>query len=330
MTTRPLLSKKRDLRSWMLYILAPYALATILLLSASCSGEAPTNLSLKLKVMTTNGILADLTKEVGEGRLEVVSLVPPGADLHSFRPNPTNMKAISNADIIIYNGLGLDDALLSVILNTVSPSTVLIMASEGLRVEPLDFESQGEHPHKSYVAGLKKNPHLWQNPMYAIHYVHQISEGLSLANPMESDQYKASAEAYIERLRRLDKEIADTLSVVPPERRLLVTFHDAFGHFAYRYGWDSSALLTHEDGDITPKAITSIMETVTSKGITTIFMEPQFNSSILDQLSNDTTVAIGIIYSDTLDNTTSTYIDMMRFNANSIATHLGNSGSNNQ
>jgi ABC-type Zn uptake system ZnuABC Zn-binding protein ZnuA len=123
-------------------------------------------------------------------------------------------------------------------------------------------------------------------------------------------------------LRELDREIAQILEAVPPERRHLVTFHDAFGYFGRRYGWQVSAFVPGDASDVTPAAVVQVMERVKTEGIPAVFAEPQFGGDVLEQVARDTGVRVGIIYSDTIDDEVTSYIDMMRFNAQSLAENL--------
>ncbi len=177
-------------------------------------------------------------------------------------------------------------------------------------------EEEGGHEH------TEGDPHLWQDPSYAIHYVERLRDGLIGIDPANGETYRANAEAYIGKLRELDREIVETLSVVPPQNRHLVTFHDAFGYFARRYGWRFSAFVPSDASDVTPGAVVAVMERVQEEGIPAVFAEPQFNSDVMEQAARDAGVRVGAIYSDVLNESAPTYIDMMEFNAKSLATWL--------
>ena len=123
-------------------------------------------------------------------------------------------------------------------------------------------------------------------------------------------------------MRELDQEISQTLRDVPPERRHLVTFHDAFGHFAVRYGWRVSAFVPGDASEVTPGTIVAVMERIGGEGIPAVFAEPQFSPKVMEQVARDTGVGVGAIYSDALDDNVPTYLDMMRFNARSLVEHL--------
>ena len=271
----------------------------------ACGGDPTPNHEPLLKVVATTSILADLAQNVGGDEVKVSVLIPPGADVHSFQSTPKDSISISEAEVIVSNGLGLDDFLQPILDSALSAETVQITATDGL--EPSGFEG---------------GPHLWQNPMFVIHYVERIRDGLIQADPNNSQAYKNNAAAYIQQLSDLDMEIEQILGEVPLERRHLVTFHDAFGYFGDRYGWKVSAFVAGDASDVTPRAVTSIIEEIEKEGLSAVFAEPQFRPDVMEQVAEDTGVRTGIIYSDTLDDKVTTYIDMMRFNATSLRDSL--------
>ena len=282
-------------------------LATLIgALGMACSqGSAPVPTSTlipRVQVVTTSMILADFVRNVGEDRVEVRSIVPPGADVHSFQSTPRDSIAISDAKVIVSNGLGLDAFLDPLLSSARRSDAVHVIAAEGL--------------------GATGGPHFWQNPLYAVHYVERIRDGLIQADPENAQEYQENATAYIQKLHRMDQEIARTLIVVPPQRRRIVTFHDAFSYFAGRYGWKVSALVPGDAGDVTPERVITVMEQIREEGIPAVFVEPQFSPGVLSQAAKDTGISIGLIYSDALDADTPTYMDMMRFNAGSLVEHL--------
>jgi ABC-type Zn uptake system ZnuABC Zn-binding protein ZnuA len=101
-----------------------------------------------------------------------------------------------------------------------------------------------------------------------------------------------------------------------------VTFHDAFGYFAARYGWQVSAFVPGDASDVTPEKLVQVIRLIQQDGIPAIFAEPQFRPDVMQQAARETGVKVGTIYSDTLNSQAPTYIDMMRFNARSLAEHL--------
>jgi manganese/iron transport system substrate-binding protein len=290
-----------------------------------------------LKVVTTTAILADLVTNVGSDQVEVRFVVPPGADIHTFQINPSHSLAISEADLIVSNGFGLDDFLEPVLAGAKQVEAAHVVAAEGLSAEPIaemEFleenhnqeheeeipkQHQGEEHRHEHGAG---DPHFWQNPLFTIHYVERIRYSLVHADPDNAEVYNTNSEEYIQQLRELDREIAQTLNQIPPERRHLVTFHDAFGHFARRYGWQVSTFVLTGAGEVTPEKVINVMKVMKAEGIPAVFAEPQFRQDVLEQVARDVGIRVGTIYSDTLDDTVTTYIKMTRFNAKSLSEQL--------
>lgn len=293
---------------WVTYALLAGAFAGLVALS--CGGSAPEPSAAAdsrelLPVVTTTAILADLVRNVGGDRVEVRSIIPAGADIHSFSPTPQDSIEINNAMLIVSNGGGLDDFLDPVLKSAGSDGVLRLVTSEGL---PIDQS--------------RSDPHLWQNPEYTVHYIQRIRDSLVLADPAAGQVFRQNADSFIQAVRRMDQEIDAMLKNVPPERRHLVTFHNAFGHFALRYGWQASAFVLGDAGDVTPEAVVKVMERISEQEIPVVFAEPQFNSEVLRRVASDSQVGIGLIYSDVLDDRVPTYIDMMKFNAASLAENL--------
>ena len=304
--------------------LAPLVCGLLAAIMVACgsgaSDEANSPAAGKLPVVATTGILADIVRNVGGDDVDVRTLVPPGADVHSFQSTPGDSVAISTAKVVISNGLGLDDFLKPLINAAMASDAVHVVVSEELQLSQSSPVRGGE---KIIVFGghssLDEDPHLWQNPMYVVHYVSRIRTALVKADPGRAKTFQDNAAEYIEKLRKLDLEIASTLGTVPPERRHLVTFHDAFGHFARRYGWRSLALAPH---DGTPAKLVSVLEEIRTGGLPAVFVEPQFKAGVMAQAAADAGIEVAVFYSDTIDSTVPSYLEMMKFNVHSLVDHL--------
>jgi ABC-type Zn uptake system ZnuABC Zn-binding protein ZnuA len=277
-----------------------------------------------MQVVTSNVLLADFARQVGGDQIEVTSLIPPGVDLHSFQTTPGDSVAVSRARVIVTNGFGLDDFLLPVFDTAKQPNAVHVVAAQGLESlgEELPAEAQKAAGHSGDADHAHESPHFWQDPLLAVHYVERIRDGLAQADPVNAPVYQAIALRYIHQLQDLHQEIARTLDQVPPQRRHLVTYHNAFEYFARRYGWQTSYFVVGDGSEASPGQVSAVMTRLKEQGIPAVFAEPQFRSDLLDQAAQDAGVPVGIIYSDVLDDTVPTYIEMMRFNARSLAQHL--------
>jgi ABC-type Zn uptake system ZnuABC Zn-binding protein ZnuA len=235
----------------------------------------------------------------------------------------------------------LDDFLEPVMRNTARHDLVHVVASVGLQtvlataaptandgMAPAGGQARqvpigGPGPSggaDSEVAGPGADPHFWQNPLYTVHYVTRIRDGLARVDPPHAGAYQGNWKAYTTELQRLDEEIAVALEEVPPPRRHLVSYHDAFGHLAQRYGWRTSAFVPSDASAVSPSTMVRVLEDLRREGIPVVFAEPQFRADALLQAASDAGVAVKTIYSDSLDFRVTTYLEMMRFNLQSLLT----------
>ena len=275
-----------------------------ILLSAAACDSSPTSQAPeedRLQVVTATALLADLVQNVGGDLVNVIALVPPGADVHSFQSTPADTVALSRAALVVSNGGGLDQFLDQVIEGSTSDDVVHILAAEQL----LDLD--------------ENDPHFWQNPVFTVKYAEGIRDGLIEADPENSAGYQSNFDSYNDRLTKLDFDIASTLNTVAPDRRLLITFHDAFGHFGARYGWEVTALVGSDASQASPGPVVAILERVREQGVSAVFAEPQFNSGLLQKAAEEAEIEVGPIYSDVQNGEIASYIDMMLFNATSLA-----------
>lgn len=212
-----------------------------------------------------------------------------------------------------------DDAIVEVptkALHAIPPSREYrFLGSPRDKVYVLPQAVLGKHVHGEI------DPHLWQNVRNGIAYVRTIAHGLSKVDPAHADRYQRNAASYIERLRKVDAYVSETLRSIPERRRMLVTTHDAFGYLAHAYG-------LHVAGFVTPNPSTEpsmesrkkLTQTMRDLRIPAVFIEANLRSraSVLQQVANDVGVRVCPIYGDSLDGKVTSYEAMMRFNADSI------------
>ncbi|MEC7747395.1 MAG: metal ABC transporter substrate-binding protein [Chloroflexota bacterium] len=277
----------------------------IVLMASACGSSSPeqTATGTRLPVVTTTALLADMVKNVGGELVDVTALVPPGADVHSFQSTPADNVTVSSAAMVVSNGGGLDQFLDRLIHGSASDDAVRVFAA-GTLLE---------------LGPDRDDPHFWQNPAFAVKYAEGIRDGLVAADPENSDEYEANFDSYADALTKLDFDIESTLNTIQSDRRHLITFHDAFGHFARRYSWQITSLVSSDASQVSPGPVVEILERVKTQGIPAIFAEPQFNSGLLLKAAEEAGVEVGPIYSDVQEGEAASYIDMMLFNAKSLA-----------
>lgn len=314
------------------------------LLLAACSPGAGAGGS--LNIVAINPILGDVVSQLGGQHVEVHVLIPAGTDPHAFEPTPQDAAKIAEADLVVINGLGLE-ASLEAFLQDAEEAGRVIVASDG--VAPLDFEGhedehshegedhehegedhehEGEdHDHEGEEHGHHhegEDPHVWMNPLNVIIWVENIAAALIDADAANAADYQTNAEAYSASLNELDGWIAQQVTEVPVNSRLLVTDHESFNYFAQRYGFEIIGALIPSFStlsEIPAGELAELEETITAHDVPAIFVGASINPSLAERVSADTGVALVILYGETLsavDGPAPSYIEMMRYNVSSI------------
>ena len=310
-------------------------LAALLLAACDSDGQAgapsprpsPASPGLPMRVAATLPLFADFVREVGADNVDVFSILPPGADPHTYEPTPSDIQRITEADIIFVNNLQAD--LEGSILDSIESNK-----GQDTRVIPLmaNFVSPraqelGDPEITAAEAGY--NPHLWLDPLLARAYAEVIAEALASEDGSNAALYSDNLSRYGQQLVQLDGEIAATVQQIPPENRKLVTPHDAFPHLAGRYGLEVVGFVVPSPGqDPSPRDIADLTRAIRDQGVPAVFTEPQIgaDSRLLEQIAADTGVQVCTLYSGALTDDVPTYIDMMRFNADELLRCLGDGG----
>jgi anchored repeat ABC transporter substrate-binding protein len=194
------------------------------------------------------------------------------------------------------------------------------LGAPGGSVHQLPQAVLGRHVHGEI------DPHLWEDVRNAAAYVQLIRDALVRADPGHAQAYGERAARYLERLDDLHAHVAATVARIPPERRKLVTTHDAFGYLAAAYGLEVAGFVVPNPAQ-EPGAseVRQLSETVRRLGVPAVFVEPGLlaRASVLEQVARDAGVAVCKLYGDSLDAGAPTYVDMMRHNAGELLRCLG-------
>lgn len=296
-------------------------MATLLslpLVLAGCGGSNGDSVA-SLKAVTSISVLEDLVRQVGGDRVEVSSLLPAGADPHTYEPTPGQVRDVAEADVVFANGLNLEPAALKVIEPNLSGGASLVKLGE----ETIDagFPAlAGDEEDESI------NPHLWLSVGAAREYVRVIRDSLAVADPESAETYNDNYQAYLARLDELDGYVAEKLSSLPEERRKLVTTHDAFAYMAEYMGLEIAAVVAESPGQ-EPSAsdVADLAETIEELALPAVFEEPQLGAEagVLERAAEDAGIEVCTLYSDALDDDVPTYLDLIRHNADEVARCLG-------
>ena len=293
---------KRSVFTWTLTILFLGALS-------SCLGSP------RPDILTTTTILADIARNVAGDQLVTESILPFGADPHSYQPVPQDTKKVNESKVLIVNGAGYERSLAS-LLSDAGDKKTLIEASAGLRrlTDPNNDQ--------------EVDPHLWLDPSNVIVYVDNIREGLTQFNPEGADMYQANARAYITRLQELDAWINGQVAQIPPKRRVLVTNHDSVEYFAEHYGFKVvGTVIGSFSSDASPSAqqMADLIDRIKLFEVPAIFLDAPDNPTLAQQIATETGVKVVTdLHFESLTEgaPAGTYIDMMRYDVTKIVEAL--------
>ena len=318
-------------------------------------------------VVATFSILGDMVKRVGGDRVSVTTLVGADGDAHVYQPTPADARAVSEAEILVFNGLEFE-GWLDRLVEASSFGGVRVVATDG--IQPIRLEDDGDHDddhadhddhddhaakddhdddhddhaakddhdddhadHDDHAAKDDHHdhgvfdPHAWHNLADAVIYVDNITAALAKTDPANASTYYGNRATYVAEIEALDAEVRKTLEGLPEDRRTVVTPHDAFGYFSEAYGLRFVApqgLSTESE----PSAgdVAALIRQIREEGITAVFVESLTDPRLIEQIADETGASIGgTVYSDALsgpDGPASTYLDMMRHNAELFAEAL--------
>lgn len=282
----------------------------VALLTAACGGSTnPSPSSADLTVVTTTTVFADFVAQVGGERVAVHPLVPKGADVHTFDPAPSDAARLESADMLVMNGMGVDDWLLPFAQQAGAADIPLLRLAEGM----------------TEVDYIDANPHLWLDPDYAAIYVDQIRLKLIELDPVGQQSYDANAAAYDARLAALDDWARQQFDRLPAERRRLVSFHDAFPYFAAAYDLEIVDVLVDSPGqDPSPAEVARVVQAIRAAGVSGILAEAQFSDQLAQTIAAETGAqVISDLYTDSLgDAPVDTYEGALRWDVERIAEAL--------
>jgi zinc/manganese transport system substrate-binding protein len=273
--------------------------------------SAPLRAQEKLNVVASFSILGDFVKNVGGDRVSVTTLVGPDGDVHVYTPAPADAKKVADAKLLVINGLGLE-GWLPRLLQASGSKALIITATKGIA------------PRKK---GSAADPHAWQSVANAKLYVANISDALVAADPADAGFFRANAQAYLAKLDALDREVREAIAKIPPDRRKVISTHDAFGYFAAAYGIEFIAPQgVSTEAEVSARDIAGIITQIRAAKIPAVFLENISDDRLIRRISDETGARIGgTLYSDSLTGekgVAPTYIEMVRHNIKALTSAL--------
>jgi ABC-type Zn uptake system ZnuABC Zn-binding protein ZnuA len=301
------------------------------LLLVACGGNSPTASRSSLNVLASTSFLADIAQNVAGERAQIASLLPLGADPHTYEATPADVVKISESNLLILNGLEYEHFIESLLENA-DGERLIITASDGLEPHHMEEDEGEEHEGEEHEgeghAHEAGDPHMWLDPNLVVTYVENIRDGLAQADPDGAGDYQANAEAYIAQLNDLDAWIGEQVAQIPVERRLLVTNHEALGYFADRYGFRIVGAVipsTSSGAETSAQALAEVIDQIEATGAPAIFLGEVENPALARQIAAETGVTVvEDLYLESLTDgpPAATYIDMMKYNVSRIVEAL--------
>jgi zinc/manganese transport system substrate-binding protein len=290
--------------------LLPAALLAIAIVAAACGeNDAGSAADPDFEVVATTTQAADLAKNVAGDRASVTGLMAPNTDPHEYEVRPRDVEAIAEAGLVVRSGGDLDEWLEEAIEGSGTEAPTLTLIDH---VRPRAGEGGDD-------------PHWWQDPGNAELAVANIRDALVKADPGGAAEYRANAEAYLGRIRALDRAVQACFDHVPPERRKLVTTHDALGYYADRYGIDVIGTVIPSlttEGQPSAGETAELVRTIRTQGVETIFAESSVNPKVEDAIARESGARVGpALWADTLGpqgSTGATYLDSMAHNTRAL------------
>ena len=281
------------------------------LLLVSCGPTGPKPEGAPKRVLTTFTIIQDMAQRVAGDALVVDSITKPGSEIHDYEPTPLDLVKAQDADLVLWNGLGLERWFEKFLqqVNQV-PSVVL---SEG--VEPMGI---GEGPYSG-----KPNPHAWMSPSNAIIYVENIRKALVKLDPANAAKFDANAAAYTAELQAVDAPVRKALESIPSDQRWLVSCEGAFSYLIRNYGMKELYLWpVNADQEGTPQQVQRVVDTIRAQKIPVVFSESTISDKAMKQVAKETGARFGgVLYVDSLTDASGpapTYLQLLKYNADTL------------
>jgi ABC-type Zn uptake system ZnuABC Zn-binding protein ZnuA len=279
----------------------------------------------KLQVVTSFLPIQSHTLAIVGDKADVKQLLGKDTGPHDFQLSPGDVKTLSDADLLIINGAGIEEWLGELIKKSGNKNLVVVDTSKGIKLveSPEEIEIGHDHTHAldhehSHSHGDGANPHIWLDPVIAKKQAANIADALQKADPSNASAYAENGKVYEAKLATLDSDYRSTLAPLPNKN--LVTFHDAFPYLAARYKLNYvGAISEFPEKDPTPKQLAALVDKIRSLKVGVLFAENGYAPGLLKKIAAETGAKVSEL--DTLEvgqGTATAYLDRMGANLESL------------
>jgi len=282
----------------------------------------------KIRVVVTTTLIGDIFNNIAGDKVDFSVLLTAGQNPHSYQPAPMDMVAVSEADLILANGFGLEDFLGDLLSGSDTHADVIVV-SEGITPLMMD-EHLGEDDHgseDSMDAVMGQDPHVWFDPNNVLIWAENITRILVEKDPENKIFYQTNFDAYQVQLLELDAWIRDQIEIIPEDQRELVTDHSTLGYFAQEYGLIQigtviPALTT--EAETSGMELAGLIDTIRDHQTRAIFVGVDFDPNLAQRVADDTGVKLVPLFFGSLSDgeQAGTYLSFMRYNVSAIVEAL--------
>ena len=246
----------------------------------------------RINVVTTVAPISSIVRNVGGTRIDLRGIVPDGINSHTFEPAPSDAAILAAADLVIVNGLALEEPTIALADANLRDGAAIHRLGEAAITEAewvFDFSFPKDDGDP--------NPHLWVNVPYAMAYAEETARILTERDPANAGYFAANLAAYLTRLGELDAGIAAAVQTVPEANRKLLTYHDSFAYFARHYGLEVIGAVQPSDfSEPSAREVARLIDQVRESGVPAVFGSEVFPSDVLEQIAGEA----GAVYVDDL------------------------------
>jgi manganese/iron transport system substrate-binding protein len=273
----------------------------------------------KPKVLVTNTVLCDLTKQIAATTVDVVCLLAPGSDPHAYKLTPESRQSIEDAKLLLYGGYDLEPELIKAIKGSSNPAPKVAI-NEIAVPQPQQFEEDGKST---------ADPHVWHNAQNGVKIAETIGASLEKLVPAQSTIYQQNTKKITSEIAQLDTWIKSQINTIPAGNKIIFTTHDALGYYSKAYGIPVDALEGMSTEDKPTAARTKeLIDKIRKTKIPTIYAELTLNPKLIKTVAQEAKVKVAAqeIYADGLGEIGSpggTYQQMLVSNTKTIVEGLG-------
>ena len=266
-----------------------WAVLVVALVIGACGGDSENTSQnadredTRLKVVTTVSPITSIVENIGGPRISLEGVVPEGVNSHTFEPTPSMAKLMAGADLIIINGLFLEEPTLALAESNKKDDAV-ILALGDRSVTPDEWQFDFTFPES---AG-HPNPHLWPDPNLGLRYAELVQARLAALDPDNAAYYAGNLEIFRGKVEKMDQAIRAAVATVPEGNRKLLTYHDSWAYFAKQYGMEViGAVQPSNFSQPSVREVAELIDQVKELGLPAVFGSEVFSSDVLEAIASE-------------------------------------------